>query len=71
MKNSIAQMRPELVKEWSPRNAPLTPEQVPFGSNKLFWWRGECGHEWQTSYYPTLYNKLFHHISCRLKEVPA
>lgn len=49
MKNSIAQMRPELVKEWSIRNAPLTPEDVPFGSNKLYWWRGACGHEWQTS----------------------
>lgn len=49
MKNSIAQMRPELVKEWSIRNAPLTPEAVPFGSNKLYWWRGACGHEWQTS----------------------
>ena len=49
MKNSIAQMRPELVKEWSIRNAPLTPEEVPFGSNKLYWWQGSCGHEWQTS----------------------
>lgn len=49
MKNSIARMRPELVLEWSPQNAPVTPEQVPFGSNKLYWWKGACGHEWQTS----------------------
>lgn len=49
MKNSIARMRPELVPEWSPKNAPVTPEQVPFGSNKLYWWKGACGHEWQTS----------------------
>lgn len=49
MDNSLAKMRPELVPEWSEKNAPLTPEQVPFGSNKLYWWRGTCGHEWQTS----------------------
>ena len=49
MKNSIAQMRPELVGEWSIRNAPLTPGEVPFGSNKLYWWQGSCGHEWQAS----------------------
>lgn len=42
-------MRPELVKEWSEKNYPLTPDCVPFGSNKLYWWRGSCGHEWQTS----------------------
>lgn len=49
MDNSISKMRPELVREWSEKNAPLTPDQVPFGSNKLYWWRGLCGHEWQTS----------------------
>lgn len=49
MENSISNMRPELVKEWSEKNYPLTPDCVPFGSNKLYWWRGSCGHEWQTS----------------------
>lgn len=49
MDNSIANMRPELVSEWSDKNAPLTPQEVPFGSNKLYWWKGACGHEWQTS----------------------
>ena len=42
-------MRPELVPEWSPRNLPLTPDNVSYGSNKLYWWKGTCGHEWQTS----------------------
>ena len=42
-------MRPELVPEWSPRNLPLTPDEVPYGSNKLYWWTATCGHEWQTS----------------------
>ena len=49
MDNSVANMRPELVSEWSEKNAPLTPHDVPFGSNKLYWWKGACGHEWQTS----------------------
>ena len=49
MENSIAKMRPELVPEWSEKNLPLTPNEVPFGSNKRYWWRGQCGHEWQTS----------------------
>ena len=49
MENSISIMRPELVAEWSSRNLPLTPEEVSYGSNKLYWWIGACGHEWQTS----------------------
>ena len=49
MVNSISIMRPELVPEWSPLNLPLTPDNVSYGSNKLYWWKGSCGHEWQTS----------------------
>ena len=49
MENSISSKRPELVEEWSPRNLPLTPDDVSYGSNKLYWWKGSCGHEWQTS----------------------
>lgn len=49
MENSIAKMRPRLVWEWSEKNRPLTPEQVSYGSNKLYWWKGTCGHEWQAS----------------------
>lgn len=49
MDNSISTMRPELIKEWSEKNLPLTPDEVSYGSNKLYWWIGSCGHEWQTS----------------------
>ena len=49
MENSISNKRPELVSEWSPRNHPATPDNVTYGSNKLFWWIGTCGHEWQSS----------------------
>lgn len=49
MSNSLAAMRPELVREWSDKNLPLTPDKITYGSNKIVWWKGKCGHEWQTS----------------------
>ena len=49
MENSLSRMRPHLVSEWSEKNFPLTPDTVTFGSNKIVWWKGDCGHEWQTS----------------------
>ena len=49
MKNSLADVHPELVCEWSEGNFPLTPDTVTYGSNKQVWWKGACGHEWQAS----------------------
>lgn len=49
MSNSLAAVHPELFVEWSDRNLPLTPDSVTFGSNKRVWWKGACGHEWETS----------------------
>ena len=49
MKNSFATVHPELVCEWSEKNLPLTPDSVGYGSNKLVWWKAECGHEWLAS----------------------
>ena len=49
MSNSLASMHPELVPEWSERNLPLSPDKITYGSNKLVWWKGSCGHEWQAS----------------------
>ena len=49
MNNSLAEVHPELVSEWSEKNLPLTPDAITFGSNKKVWWKGACGHEWQTS----------------------
>ena len=45
----LAEVHPELVSEWSEKNLTLTPDDITFGSNKKVWWRGACGHEWQTS----------------------
>ena len=49
MNNSFAAVHPELIEEWSDKNSPLTPEQITYGSNKRYWWKGKCGHEWQAS----------------------
>ena len=49
MSNSLAAMRPALVREWSDKNLPLTPDKITYGSNKIVWWKAACGHEWQTS----------------------
>ena len=49
MSNSLSAVHPELVAEWSDRNLQLTPDSITFGSNKKVWWKGACGHEWETS----------------------
>lgn len=49
MSNSFASVHQELVCEWSEKNLPLTPDKITFGSNKIMWWKGSCGHIWQES----------------------
>lgn len=49
MERCFATMHPELVCEWSERNAPIKAEDITYGSNKHDWWVGCCGHEWQAS----------------------
>ncbi len=49
MSNLLSEVHPELVSEWSNKNLPLTPDKITYGSNKVVWWKGACGHEWQTS----------------------
>ena len=39
MSNSLAEVHPELVSEWSEKNLPLTPDDITFGSNKKVWWK--------------------------------
>ena len=39
MNNSLAEVHPELVLEWSEKNLPLTPDDITFGSNKKLWWK--------------------------------
>ena len=37
MNNSLAEVHPELVSEWSEENLPLTPYDISFGSNEKVW----------------------------------
>ena len=48
MNNSFSVAHPELVCERSERNLPLTPDRITYGSNKIAWWKADCGHEWNT-----------------------
>ena len=45
MENSLANKKPWLVAEWSERNGSISPDDVPYGSKKLYWWHGSCGHD--------------------------
>ncbi|WP_078594668.1 zinc-ribbon domain-containing protein [Streptomyces sp. NRRL S-920] len=46
---SLMALHPELAAQWHPtRNAQLQPHAVSPGSNRKVWWRGLCGHDWQT-----------------------
>lgn len=46
MSNILSEVHPELVAEWSDKNLPLTPDRITYGSNKVVWWKGACGHEY-------------------------
>lgn len=47
--NDFATTHPQLAKEWSQRNLPLTPDQVNAKSRKNVWWKCKtCGNEWKT-----------------------
>lgn len=46
--NDLATLRPELVSEWSEKNAPLTPDEVTVWSNRRVSWKCKKGHEWET-----------------------
>ena len=41
MNNSLAEVHPELVSEWSEKNLTLTPDDITFGSNKKVWWKAD------------------------------
>ena len=35
MNNSLAEVPPELITEWSEKNLPLTPDDITFGSHTM------------------------------------
>lgn len=55
-KNSLQNKAPDIAALWHPiRNKTLTPEFVSVASSKRVWWKGTCGHEWQS---PVAYEVL-------------
>ena len=46
---TLAKIHPELISEWSGKNGDLSPDKVSYGSNRIVWWNGKCGHEWKAS----------------------
>lgn len=52
MNNSLAEVHPELITEWSEKNLPLTPDDITFGSNKKVWWKPK----WED----TITNRMLH-----------
>ncbi len=49
MNNSLAEVHPNSFRSGRRRIYHLRLKILPFGSNKKVWWKGACGHEWQTS----------------------
>ena len=48
--NCLANVRPELAKEWHPsKNGELTPYDVVAGSGIKAWWKCNKGHEWEAN----------------------
>ena len=56
MNNSLAEVHPELITEWSEKNLPLTPDDITFGSNKKVWWKE--GLSFRSRTYPFTYQRL-------------
>ena len=48
----VGQGKAALLSQWdAERNAPLTPDDVTFGSHKKIWWICKSGHSWQAAVY--------------------
>ena len=48
--NDLKTVDPALASEWHPtKNGKMSPDMITSGSNKVVWWLGNCGHEWQAS----------------------
>lgn len=48
--SSLGHMNPELARLWHPtKNGLLTPYMFSSGSNIRVWWKGDCGHEWESA----------------------
>jgi rubrerythrin len=55
---SFADKMPELLPEWDNSKNKETPNEVPFGSNKKYWWKCSfCGNEWKAAPNDRIYGR--------------
>jgi hypothetical protein len=48
--NCLENLRPDIAKLWhTNKNGKITPLDVTVSSGKIFWWKCDCGSEWQDS----------------------
>ena len=49
MNLDIAELKAKLAPRWNTRrNGNQEIHFLPFDNKIHFWWKGECGHEWET-----------------------
>lgn len=47
IENNLFHKKPDLFSEWHPtKNNGISPSEVRYQSNQLYWWQCEQGHEW-------------------------
>jgi len=47
--NDFATEFPELLKEWDFKKNKVSPHELFKSSKVVVWWKGKCGHEWQST----------------------
>ena len=47
-RKSVAEERPDLIPQWSPKNT-QSPDKVSCGSHQKVWWICAKGHEWEAT----------------------
>lgn len=47
--NDLSTLRPDIAEEWHPTKNKFSPDSVTLYSDFRVWWKGQCGHEWETA----------------------
>ena len=54
---------PQLLEEWdSAKNGELSPDSISYASHKKVWWKGKCGHEWESR----IANRIYEGAGCTI-----
>lgn len=58
IENNLFHKKPDLFSEWHPtKNNGISPSEVRYQSNQLYWWQCNEGHEWQATAYNRFNNR--------------